>query len=153
MSEAHKKAIYGREIIHHAYSFVKSFCRDFLKIFSPHRAHNPETRRTFVFYRVRQKQGDFKLPLFAFSLKIIFNLILKLNLKTVSNSKTVLNLILNLKMFHAMFHVKHKINHKKPIYGQKIVLPRLSFVKNFFQKIFWCIAARVPKRKGSPRGA
>lgn len=38
--------------------------------------------------------------LFAFALKMIFNLILKLNLKTVSNSKTVLNLIFNLKMFY-----------------------------------------------------
>ena len=38
--------------------------------------------------------------LFAFALKMILNLILKTNLKTVSNSKTVLNLILNLKMFH-----------------------------------------------------
>lgn len=70
--------------------------------------------------------------LFAFALKMILNLILKTNLKTVSNSKTVLNLILNLKMFH----VKHKINHKKPIYGQKIIMPRFSFVKNFFQKTF-----------------
>ena len=64
--EAYKKAIYGREIIHHAYSFVKSFCRDFLKIFSPHSAHNPETKHTFVLHRVRRKQGDFKLPPFCF---------------------------------------------------------------------------------------
>lgn len=46
--------------------------------------------------------------LFAFALKMILNLILKTNLKTVSNSKTVLNLILNLKMFHAVFHVTRK---------------------------------------------
>lgn len=64
--EAHKKAIYGREIIHHAYSFVKSFCRDFLKNFSPQSAHNPETRFTFVLHRVGQKQGDFKLLPFCF---------------------------------------------------------------------------------------
>ena len=64
--KAHKKAIYGREIIHHAYSFVKSFCRDFLKNFSPHSAHNPETRRTFALHRVGQKQDDFKLPPFCF---------------------------------------------------------------------------------------
>lgn len=64
--EAHKKAIYGREIIHHAYSFVKSFCRDFSKKFSPHYAHNPKTMRIFAFHRARQKQGDFKLPPFCF---------------------------------------------------------------------------------------
>nr|DAF81117.1 MAG TPA: hypothetical protein [Caudoviricetes sp.] len=50
-----------------------------------------------------------------------------------------------------MFHVK--LNHKKPIYGQKIIMPRFSFVKNFFKKFFGVFAARVPKRKGSPRGA
>lgn len=64
--EAHKKAIYGREIIPHVYSFVKSFCRDFLKNFSPHYAHNPETRLTFALHRVKQKQGYFKLPPFCF---------------------------------------------------------------------------------------
>lgn len=64
--EAHKKAIYGREIIPRLHSFVKSFCRDFLKKFSLHSAHNPETRRTFVLYRVRQKQDDFKLLPFCF---------------------------------------------------------------------------------------
>ena len=64
--KAHKKAIYGREIIHHAYSFVKSFLRDFSKSFSPHYAHNPKTMRIFVLHRVRQKQGDFKLSPFCF---------------------------------------------------------------------------------------
>ena len=49
-----------------------------------------------------------------------------------------------------MFHVK--LNHKKPIYGQKIVLPRFSFVKNFFQKNFLRTCRPSPK-KGSPRGA
>ena len=102
--EAHKKAIYGREIIPRLHSFVKSFCRDFLKNFSPHGAHNPETRCTFALHSVGQKQGNFKLPLFAFALKMILNLILKMNLKTISDSKSILNLnlnpILNLKMFH-----------------------------------------------------
>lgn len=46
-----------------------------------------------------------------------------------------------------------KLNHKKPIYGQKIILPLFSFVKNFLKKTFGELAARVPKRKGSPRGA
>ena len=64
--KAHKKAIYGRKIILRIHSFVKSFCRDFSKSFSPHSAHNPKTRRIFVFHRVRQKQGDFKLPSFCF---------------------------------------------------------------------------------------
>lgn len=91
--EAHKKAIYGREIIHHAHSFVKSFAEIFQKIFSPHSVHNPETRRIFAFHSAGQKQGYFKLPPFAFALKMIFNLILKLNLKMNSNSKLVLNLI------------------------------------------------------------
>lgn len=64
--EAHKKAIYGREIIPRLHGFVKSFWRDFSKLFSSHGAHNPETRRTFVFHRVRQKQDYFKLPPFCF---------------------------------------------------------------------------------------
>ena len=64
--EAHKKAIYGREIILRIHSFVKSFCRDFLKNFSPHSSHNPETRLTFALRRVGQKQGVFKLPPFCF---------------------------------------------------------------------------------------
>lgn len=64
--EAHKKAIYGREIILHIHSFVKSFYRDFSKNFSLHSAHNPETGRTFALHSVRQKQGDFKLPTFCF---------------------------------------------------------------------------------------
>lgn len=42
------------------------FAEIFQKIFSPHGAHNPETRLTFVLHRVRQKQGDFKLPPFCF---------------------------------------------------------------------------------------
>ena len=38
----------------------------FQKSFSSHYAHNPKTMRIFVFHRVRQKQGDFKLPPFCF---------------------------------------------------------------------------------------
>ena len=38
--------------------------------------------------------------LFAFTLKMILNLILKLNLKMILDSKLILNLILNLKMFY-----------------------------------------------------
>ena len=73
----------------------------FQKSFSPHYAHNPKTRHTFVFHRVRQKQGNFKLPPFA--LKMILNLILKLNLKMILDSKLVLNLILNLILNLKMF--------------------------------------------------
>ena len=42
------------------------FAEIFQKSFSTHNTHNPKTRRTFVFYRARQKQGDFKLPPFCF---------------------------------------------------------------------------------------
>ena len=38
----------------------------FQKNFSPHSAHNPKTRLTFVLHRARQKQGYFKLPPFCF---------------------------------------------------------------------------------------
>lgn len=52
-----------------------------------------------------------------------------------------------------MFHVKHKCYHKKPIYGQKIVLPRFSFVKNFFQKSLWSICRPSSKKKRLPEGS
>ena len=42
------------------------FAEIFQKKFSPHSAHNPETRFTFVLHRVGQKQGYFKLPPFCF---------------------------------------------------------------------------------------
>lgn len=96
------------------------FAEIFQKNFSPHSAHNPETGRTFALHRVRQKQEDFKLPPFAFALKMILNLILKTNLKTISDLK-----IESESDFQSendcMFHVK--LNHKKPIYGQKIIMP------------------------------
>ena len=103
--------------------------------------------------------------LFAFALKMIFNLILKLNLKMNSNSKLVLHLILNL-IFNLVFNLKMfrfrracasretwKWVHKKPIYGQKIILPRFSFVKNFFQKNFWRICRPSPKKKTRRSGS
>lgn len=52
-----------------------------------------------------------------------------------------------------MFHVKHKCNHKKPIYGQKIILPQFSFVKNFFQKFFCHTFCTSPKKKRLPEGS
>ena len=42
------------------------FAEIFQKNFSIHSAHNPETECTFALHRVRQKQGDFKLPPFCF---------------------------------------------------------------------------------------
>lgn len=59
----------------------------FQKIFSPHNANNPKTRRTFVFHRARQKQAILNCRLFAFPLKMVLNLILKLNLKIISDLK------------------------------------------------------------------
>ena len=109
------------------------FAEIFQKNFSPHSAHNPETRRTFALHRVGQKQGDFKLPPFCFALKMILNLILKTNLKTIIDLKIESESDFQSENDY-MFHVK--LNHKKPIYGQKIILPRFSFVKNFFQKTF-----------------
>lgn len=128
--EAHKKAIYGREIILCIHSFVKSFCRDFLKSFSPHSAHNPETGRTFALHRVGQKQGDLNCRLFAFALKMILNLILKTNLKTISDLK-----IESESDFQSDFESENvsretwKRIHKKPIVGQKILHERKTFVK------------------------
>ena len=53
--------------LYYAYiALSRVFDEIFLKNFSPHSAHNPKTRRTFVFYRARQKQGYFKLPPFCF---------------------------------------------------------------------------------------
>ena len=53
--------------LYYAYiALSRVFDEIFQKIFSPHSAHNPKTRHTFAFHRVRQKQGDFKLPPFCF---------------------------------------------------------------------------------------
>ena len=85
------------------------FYEIFQKSFSPHSAHNPKTRRTFVLHRVGQKQSYFKLPpFFAFARKMIFNLILKMNLKMILDSKLVLNLILNLIFNLKMFYVSRE---------------------------------------------
>lgn len=53
--------------LYHAYiALSRVFAEIFQKIFSPHSAHNPETRLTFVLHRAGQKQGYFKLPPFCF---------------------------------------------------------------------------------------
>ena len=53
--------------LYYAYiALSRVFAKIFQKIFSPHSAHNPKTVLTFVFHRVGQKQGYFKLPPFCF---------------------------------------------------------------------------------------
>ena len=53
--------------LYYAYiALSRVFAEIFQKTFSPHGAHNPETRLTFVLHRVVQKQSDFKLPPFCF---------------------------------------------------------------------------------------
>lgn len=81
---------------------------------------------------------------------MILNLILKTNLKTISDLKIESESDFQSENDY-MFHVK--LNHKKPIYGQKIILPRFSFVKNFFQKNFWRIYRPSPKKKRLPEGS
>ena len=74
--------------LYYAYiALSRVFAEIFKKIFSPHAAHNPKTRCTFALHRVGQKQGDLNCRLFAFALKMILNLILKTNLKTISDLK------------------------------------------------------------------
>lgn len=81
---------------------------------------------------------------------MILNLILKTNLKTISDLKIESESDFQSENDY-MFHVK--LNHKKPIYGQKIILPRFSFVKNFFKKLFWRICCPSPKKKRLPEGS
>ncbi len=86
--EAHKKAIYGREIILCIHSFVKSFCRDFSKKFFLHTA--PTIPKLGVFLHciaLDKSRAILNCRLFAFVLKMILNLILKTNLKTISDLK------------------------------------------------------------------
>lgn len=64
---------------------------------------------------------------------MILNLILKLNLKMISDLKIDFESDFESENVSRETQMpKAKLNHKKPIYGQKIVLPRFSFVKNFF---------------------
>nr|DAF87520.1 MAG TPA: hypothetical protein [Siphoviridae sp. ctnPP24] len=93
-----------------------------------------------MLYRVRQKQDDFKLlPFLLLRLKTIFNLILKLNLKTISDLKIESEFD-----FESENVSRETISHQKPIVGRKFYMnpKRLSSVnlkkyKNFF-KIVWC---------------
>lgn len=115
--------------LYYAYiALSRVFAEIFQKVFSPHSAHNPETRRTLNCIAWDKSSAILNCRLFAFALKMILNLILKTNLKTVSNSKTVLNLILNLILNLKMFHVKHS-ETQKPIVGQKILYEHKTFVK------------------------
>lgn len=53
--------------LYYAYiALSRVFAEIFQKVFSPHSAHNPKTRRTFALHCVGQKQGYFKLPPFCF---------------------------------------------------------------------------------------
>lgn len=120
--------------LYYAYiALSRVFAEIFQKVFSPHSAHNPETRRTFALHRVGQKQGDFKLPPFCFCAENDF----ESDFENESENDY-------------MFHVK--LNHKKPIYGQKIILPRFSFVKNFFQKKFLAHLPPESQKEKAPRG-
>lgn len=80
---------------------------------------------------------------------MILNLILKTNLKTISDLKIESESDFQSENDY-MFHVK--LNHKKPIYGQKIILPRFSFVKNFFQKKFLAHLPPESQKEKAPRG-
>lgn len=143
--------------LYYAYiALSRVFAEIFQKNFSPHGAHNPETRLTFVLHRVGQKQGDFKLPPFCFFAENDFES--DFEIESENELKFKIGFESDFESdFESendfMFHVKYKYNHKKPIYGQKIVLPRFGFVKNFFQKIFWRICRPSPKKKRLPEGS
>ena len=81
---------------------------------------------------------------------MILNLILKTNLKTISDLKIESESDFQSENDY-MFHVKRI--HKKPIYGQKIIILRFSFVKNFFQKKFLAHLPPSPKKKRLPEGS
>lgn len=137
--------------LYYAYiALSRVFAEIFKKLFSPHSAHNPKTRLAFVLHRARQKQGYFKLPPFCFCAENDFES--DFEIESENEFKFKIGFESDFESdFESendfMFHVKHKYNHKKPIYGQKIILPRFSFVKNFFQKSFWHICRPSPKKK------
>lgn len=64
--EAHKRPFMAAKLYTMRTALSRVFDEIFQKVFSPHSAHNPKTRLTFVLHRVRQKQGYFKLPPFCF---------------------------------------------------------------------------------------
>lgn len=90
------------------YTMRTALSRVFAEIFQKSFLHTTPTIPklcVFLHFIARDKnKAILNCRLFAFSLKMILNLILKLNLKMILDSKLVLNLILNLKMFH----VKHE---------------------------------------------
>ena len=145
--EAHKKAIYGREIIHHAYSFVKSFCRDFLKNFFSTQCPQSQNQAYFcISSRETKSKAILNCRPFYFCAKNDFKS--DFEIESENEFKFKIGFESDFQSENdLMFHVKHKCYHKKPIYGQKIVLPRFSFVKNFFQKSLWSICRPSPKKK------
>lgn len=143
--------------LYYAYiALSRVFAEIFKKIFLHTMPTIPKLDVFLCFIACDKSKAILNCRLFAFALKMILNLILKLNLKMNSNSKLVLNLILNLIFNLKMFHVKHEnINTitKSPFMGRKLYYRDSVLSRTFFKKFFGAFAARVPKRKGSPRGA
>jgi hypothetical protein len=67
--EAHKRPFMAAKLYYAYIALSRVFAEIFQKVFSPHRAHDPKTRRTFALHCVGQKQGYFKLPPFCFCAK------------------------------------------------------------------------------------
>ena len=132
-----QKAIYGREIIPHLHSFVKSFWRDFSKKFSPHSAHNPETVRTFAPRDETQKQGNLKLPHFCYWDWKRF--LIQFQIQS-ENDFRFENWIWIWFSIWKRLHVSRetwKWIYKKPIYGTKLYYSRIWIVKHFLVKTLW----------------
>ena len=127
--EAHKKAIYGREIILRIHSFVKSFAEIFQKIFLHTLPTIPKLGVLLRCIAWDKNRAILNCRLFAFALKMILNLILKTNLKTISDLK-----IESESDFESdfqsendcMFHVTRKARQrrnlitKRPFMGRKL---------------------------------
>ena len=79
---------------------------------------------------------------------MIFNLILKVNLKMNSNSKLVLNLILNLKMFH----VKHENEFTKAHLWAENYTTAIQFCQELFSKNFLAYLPPESQKEKAPRG-
>lgn len=128
------------------------FAEIFQKKFSPHSANNPETRRTFALHCARQKQGYFKLPPFCFCAENDFES--DFEIESENDFKFKIGFESDFQSENdCMFHVKHKLNHKSPFMGRKLYYCDSVLSRTFFKKFFGVFAARVSKRKGSPRGA
>ena len=153
-----KRPFMAAKLYHPYIALSRVFAEIFQKFFSTHYAHNPKTRYTFVFHRVRQKQGYFKLPPFLLlRWKWFWIWFWNWIWKWFSIWKLILNLILNLKMFHVTRKrgkgETWNLITKSPFMGRKLYHRDSVLSRTFFKKLLGVFAARVPKRKGSPRGA